>query len=321
MSWPSNYPDPPDEPAEKKVPSQPSQPGGLLKDFAVGFKLAATNFLSYSLAMIGIIFVTIVLLIIIVLAIVLPLLLTVGLPWLINLAISIEESFTSATQLSLVGLIMLLILPILGPFFIALGSLFGMSREVVESDGTYAESAFSWYRKKAFSLVGGGMLHFLVTLAPFIVAFIGIAYPTWNPPTNEQLRVIIPVGLLWVFLINGMLSLTFPGIIDGLSAVRAAGRSIRLTAQFPGRVLGAWSIMFLIVGLPIFSLIGELAFLFPPIIPIGLFEPYAGLIIISLLFYIIPAFSIVLTRIYMILTARVDATYTHDNSDTGGDTL
>ncbi len=319
MSWPSNYPDTPDEQPEKKVARPPPRPGGILKDFEVGFKLAVTNFLSYSLAMLGIILVTFIVLIIILLFIVVPLIIFFGVPALVSLVHYIEETFTQATQLSLVALIMILVLPILCPFFIALGSLFGMSREVVESDGTNAESAFSWYRKKALSLVGGGTLHFLVTLAPFIVAFIGIAYPTWNPPTNDQLRIIIPVGILWVFLINGMLSLTFPGIIDGLSAVRAAARSIRLTSQFPGRVLGAWLIMFLIVGLPIFSLINEIAFIFPSIIPIGLFEPYAGLIILILLFYVIPAFSIVLTRIYMILTARVDATYTHD--DSGGDIL
>ncbi|MFW9810399.1 MAG: hypothetical protein ACFFE6_13555 [Candidatus Thorarchaeota archaeon] len=319
MSWPSNYPDTPDEPVERKPSSPPPQPGGLLKDFAVGFKLAAKNFLSYALAMLGVILVTFVLLVIILLFIVLPIILTFGIPFLISLLMFIEETFTTATQLSLVGLILVLFLPILGPFFVALGSLFGMSREVVESDGTYAESAFSWYGKKALSLVGGGTIHFLVTLAPFIVAFIGIAYPTWNPPTNESLRLIIPAAVLWVFLSNGMLSLTFPGIIDGYSAVRAAARSVRLTAQFPGRVLGAWTIMFLIIGLPVFSLINEIAFIFPPFIPIGLFEPYAGLITLVLVFYVIPAFSIVLTRIYMILTARVDATYTVDSE--GGDTL
>jgi hypothetical protein len=270
--------------------------------------------------MLGVIFVTLVLLIIILLFIVVPLIVFVGIPALLSLVDYIVENFTQATQLSLVGLILILVLPILCPFFIALGSLFGMSREVVESDGTHAESAFSWYGKKALSFVGGGAIHFLVTLAPFIIAFIGIAYPTWSPPSNEQIRLIIPLGLLWIFLINGMLSLTFPGIIDGLTAVRAAGRSIRLTSQFPGRVLGAWSIMFLIVGLPIFSLINEIAYIFPSIVPLGFFEPYAGLIILTLLFYVIPAFSIVLTRIYMILTARVDATYTHD-SETGGDTL
>ncbi|MFW9768717.1 MAG: hypothetical protein ACFFEM_07820, partial [Candidatus Thorarchaeota archaeon] len=241
------------------------------------------------------------------------------LPFLISFAIYIEETFTTATSLSLVTLILLLVLPILGPFFVALGSLFGMSREVVESDGTYAESVFSWYRKKGLSLLGGGALHFIVTLAPFIIAFIGITYPTWNPPSNEVLQLIIPLGVLWVFLINGMLSLTFPAIIDGYSVVRAAARSVRLTAQFPGRVLGAWTIMFLIVGLPITSIISELAFLFPSFIPVHWFEPYAGAIILLLIFYVIPAFSIVLTRIYMILTARVDATYTLD--DSGGDTL
>ncbi|MFW9793850.1 MAG: hypothetical protein ACFFEE_06105, partial [Candidatus Thorarchaeota archaeon] len=209
MSWPSNYPDAPDEPVERKPPSPPPQPGGILKDFAVGFRLAAKNFLSYALAMLGVIIVTFVLLIIILLVILVPIIVTFGIPFLVSLAMYIEETFTTATQLSLVALIFVLVLPILGPFFVALGSLFGMSREVVESDGTFAESAFSWYSKKALSLVGGGAIHFIVTLAPFIVAFIGIAYPTWNPPTNEQLRYIIPAGVLWIFLSNGMLSLTF----------------------------------------------------------------------------------------------------------------
>ncbi|MFX1483310.1 MAG: hypothetical protein ACFFCP_08985 [Promethearchaeota archaeon] len=320
MSWPSNYPDEPDD-QPRKTSAPPPRPGGILKDFAVGFKLAATNFLSYALAMLGVIFVTIILLVIIVLLIVIPLLLTIGLPALIQIAIAIETTFTEATHLTLVTLILILVVPILGPFFIAVGSLFGMSREVVESDGTRAESAFSWYGKKALSLVGGGLIHFLVTLAPLIVAFIGIAYPTWNPPSNEDLRIIIPLVVVWIILINGMLSLTFPGIIDGLSAVRAAARSVRLTCQFPARVLGAWFIIVLIAGVPLLSLINGLAFLWDPIIPSELLEPYAGLIIIALVFYVIPAISIVLTRIYMILTARVDETYTLDSSEAGGDRL
>jgi hypothetical protein len=317
MSWPDNYPDPPDNDRKFTETSSAAPPPqtGILKDFQVGFTLAVKNILSFVLAMLGIILVTAILLVVILLFVIIPILFTMGLPFLIWLVESIVVGFQATSGLTLILLIMFLITPLLGPFFVALGALFGMARELVESDGTQAESAFSWYGKRGFSLLGGGMIHFLITLAPLILAFLTISYPTWNPPTNEELRILIPIIVAWVILVNGMLSLTFPGIIDGLSAVRAAGRSVRLTCQFPGRVLGAWLIIVLIAGVPLLPLFNELAFLWSPIIPAALLEPYTPLVILGLLFVVIPAVSIVLTRIYMILTAKVDATYTQGGGD------
>lgn len=316
MSWPSNYPDPSDD--DKKFTETSSaapSPSGILKDFKVGFTLAVKNILSFGLAMLGILFITIILLLVIVLFIAIPLLFTMGLPFIIMLAESIVAGFTATSGLTFVLLIMFLILPLLGPFFVALGALFGMARELVESDGTQAESAFTWYGKRGLSLLGGGLLHFIITLAPLIIAFLTISYPTWNPPTNEELQIIIPLIVIWIILVNGMLSLTFPGIIDGLSAVRAASRSVRLACQFPGRVLGAWIIIVLIVGVPLLPIFNELAFLWSPLLPESLLEPYRPLAIIALLFIVIPAVTIVLTRIYMILSAKVDATYTQGGGE------
>ena len=311
MSWPSNYPDPPDN--DRKVAETSTtapSPSGILKDFKVGFTLAVKNFLSFGLAMLGIILITLLLLLLIVLFILIPILFTMGLPFLLQLVEVIVNGFQATTGLTLVMLIMFLVLPILGPFFVALGALFGMARELVESDGTQAESAFSWYGKRGLSLLGGGAIHFLITLAPLVVAFLAISYPTWNPPSDKELQGIIPLIVVWIVLVNGMLSLTYPGIIDGLSAVRAAGRSIKLACRFPLRVLGAWLIITVLVTVPLIPVINEVAFLWGPIIPSELLEPYGALAILTLLFVIIPAVSIVLTRIYMILTAKVDATYT-----------
>jgi len=154
-----------------------------------------------------------------------------------------------------------------------------------------------------------------ITVAPIIIAFLSISYPIWNPPTGEELAIIIPLIVIWIILVNGMLSLTFPGIIDGLSAIRAAARSVRLTCQFPDRVLGAWFIIVIIVGVPLLPIFNQLAFLWSPLLPSVLLEPYRPLAIIALLFIVIPAVSIILTRIYMILTAKVDATYTQGGSD------
>lgn len=315
MSWPNNYPDPEDNDRKIAESSSSAPPQtGILKDFKVGFTLAVKNILSFGLAMLGIIFVTLVLLVVILLLIVVPILITMGVPFLIWLVQSLVTGFEASSGLALIFLIMFLVLPILGPFFVALGALFGMARELVESDGTHAESAFSWYGKRGLSLLGGGILHFLITLAPLILAFISISYPVWNPPSDQELRVLIPLILIWIIIVNGMLSLTFPGIIDGLSAVRAAARSVRLAAQFPGRVFGAWFIIVIIVGVPLLPTFNELASLWSPLIPLMYLDPYLPLIVVCLVFIVIPAVSIVLTRIYMILTAKVDATYTQ-----GGD--
>jgi len=313
MSWPSNYPDPEDNDRRFTETSSHAPPPqtGIIKDFKVGFTLAVKNILSFGLAMLGILLVTLLLIVLIALFILIPILFTMGIPFLVWFVESIVAGFSATSGLTLVMLIMFLVLPLLGPFFIALGALFGMARELVESDGTQAESAFSWYGKRGLSLLGGGMIHFLITLAPLILAFLSISYPTWNPPTNEELELLIPLIVVWIILVNGMLSLTSPGIIDGLSAVKAAARSVRLACQFPARVLGAWFIIVLMIAFPILPIINELAFLWEPLIVFQFFEQYSGLVIIILLFVVIPAVSIVLTRIYMILTAKVDATYTH----------
>jgi len=312
MGWPSNYPDPEDNDRRFTETSSPAPPQqtGIIKDFIVGFTLAVKNILSFGLAMLGILLVTIVLLVVILLVVIIPVLIFLGLPFLIWLVESVVAGFTETSGLYLVMLVLFLLIPLLSPFFIALGALFGMSREIVESDGTQAESAFSWYGKRGLSLLGGGLTHALITLAPIIIAFLSISYPVWNPPTHAELEIIIPLIIIWIILINGMLSLTFPGIIDGLPAIRAAGRSIRLTCQFPGRVLGAWFIIVLIVGVPLLPIFNELAFLWRPLMPALLLEPYRPLAIVALVFIVIPAVSIILTRIYMILTAKVDATYT-----------
>ena len=315
MSWPTNYDSSDDDRKFTETSSAAPSPSGLLKDFKVGFTLAVKNILSFGLAMLGILVLSIILLLVILLFILIPVLITLGVPFLIMMVEAIVEGFTATSGLWLIMLIMFLLLPLLSPFFVALGALFGMAREIVESDGTQAESAFSWYGKRGFSLLGGGLIHSIMTLAPLAVAFLAITYPTWNPPTNEELKVLVPLIIVWIILVNGMLSLTFPGIIDGLPAIRAAARSVRLTAQFPGRVLGAWFIIVLIVGVPLLPIFNELAFLWSPLLPYVLLEPYRPLAIIALIFIVIPAVSIVLTRIYMILTAKVDATYTQGGGE------
>jgi len=310
MSWPKNNPEP-----VKRKPKTPQGISALSKDIYVGFKFAVQNFLSYFLAMLGIILLTIIMVVLVLLLVVVPLIFFVGLPTFILWMTSFTVEVGTLEGTMFIAIILMFVLPILGPFFVAYGSLYGLSREIIESEATSAESAFSWYRKRALSLVGGGMVHFLISLAPFLIAIYAIFATSISVPTDEQLRLILPIGFIWIILSNGMLSLTFPGIIDGLSALSAAKRSVRLCCRSPGRVLGSWSVYVVLIGVPIITLIDDPLFDWIQIIPDAYLEPYTVLIVLLILFIVLPAMSITFSRIYLILTAQDESVYDNDDDD------
>lgn len=308
MSWPNNNPD-----MEKTRPVTKQGISAVPRDIILGFKFALNHFLAYFLAMLGIIILTVIMLLVVLLFVVVPLILFVGIPVLIFWITSFSIQVGTLEGTVLIGIVLLFVLPILGPFFVALGSLYGMSREIIESETTTAESAFSWYKKRALSLVGGGAIHFLISVTPFIIAIWIIFATSVTVPTNDSLRVILPMGVIWIILTNGMLSLTFPGIIDGLSAASAAKLSVRQCCRSPGRVLGAWSFYVVLIGVPIIAQINDPLFEWLHIIPSAYLEPYTAIIVLLTLFVILPAMTITFSRIYLILTAQDDAVYDNDD--------
>ncbi|MHA1134912.1 MAG: hypothetical protein ACTSSE_00335 [Candidatus Thorarchaeota archaeon] len=310
MSWPENNPKP-----VKRKPKTAQGISALSKDIYIGFKFALKHFLSYFLAMLGIILLTIIMVVVVLFFVVVPLVIFVGLPVIIMWVSSFGIEVGTLEGTMLISIVLLIVLPLLAPFFTALGSLYGMSREIIEGETTSAESAFSWYRKRSISLAGGGMVHFLISFAPFMIAIWAMFATAITVPTNAELRVILPVGFLWILLSNGMLSLTFPGIIDGLSAASAAKRSVRLCCRSPGRVLGSWVVYAIIIGVPIMSFIESSVFDWINIIPDGLLGPYSLLIVLLILFVVLPAMSITFSRIYLILTAQDESVYDDDESE------
>ena len=310
MSWPKNNPE-----QEKKQPKTAQGISALSRDIYLGFKFALKHFLSYFLAMLGIVLLTVVMVIVVLLFVVVPLVIFVGIPTLIVWITSFSIQVGTLEGIMLIVIILMIVMPILGPFFMALGSMYGMSREIIESETTSAESAFTWYKKKALSLAGGGMIHFLVSLAPFMIAIWAIFATAITVPTNAELRLILPIGVIWIILSNGMLSLTFPGIIDGLSAASAAKRSVRQCCRSPGRVLGAWSVYAILIGVPIMTLLDDPLFDWMQIIPSAYLEPYTLIIALLLLFVVLPAMTITFSRIYLILTAQDEAVYDNDDDD------
>jgi hypothetical protein len=287
----------------------------LPTDLEVGFKFTIKNLLSYILAMLGVVVVTGVLLIIILLFIIIPLIFIVGLPFFINWVVTFAVQISALSGILLISMLFIILSPILGLFFIAFGAAFGMAREIVESDGTTAEGVFTWYRKKALSFIGGGMIHFMISIAPFLIAIISILTPPLNLPNESDLAIILPLGIFWIILTNGMLSLTFPGIIDGLSAQKAARRSVRLCCKSPGRVLGAWTFFIGLIGIPLLLAIDYPSFQWINVILSGYLGAFMPVLSLLIVFFIFPMMSIVFTRIYMILSAQDEHVYHYGDID------
>ncbi|MGD9397125.1 MAG: hypothetical protein PVJ05_11900, partial [Candidatus Thorarchaeota archaeon] len=240
------------------------------------------------------------------------------------------EGWFAAGGVTIATGIFLIALPFVAPFFVASGALFGMAREIVESEGTSAEGVFTWYRKKFFSLAGGGIVLFLFILGPVMlvilgavalfgeqilnVAFIGVG------STNTLNPLIGALGVIWFVISTGLMTMLFPAIIDGHSVVEATRKSIKLGIQYFDRVFGAWlSYILLILALvsPLFIMAIPFMWESPMLamVPLGIYGVIMGLF---LAFVVLPALSIGLTRVYMILTADDEDIILEESDDESG---
>ena len=300
----------------------------ILDDLKISIKFALRNVISYVLAIIGVFLVTIILIAIVAAFVFVPMLLSSG--GLDSFTIWAEtfNEWSTAGGMTIATGIFLIALPFVAPFFVATGALFGMAREIVESEGTSAEGVFTWYKKKFFSLAGGGIMLFLFILGPIMlvilgsvflfgeqilnIAFIGIGSTTTMNP------LISGLGIVWFALSTGLMTMLFPAIIDGYSVIEATKRSIRMGIQYFDRVFGVWISYILLI----------LALLVPLIIvpfTLGTFEPalmfmgvYAIPMALILAFVLLPAVSIGLTRVYMILTAEDEDLILQEDEDEAG---
>jgi hypothetical protein len=220
------------------------------------------------------------------------------------------------------------------PFFVATGALFGMSREIVESEGTSVEGVFTWYRKKFFSLAGGGIMVFLFILGPVMLvilagvaifgdqilnlAFIG------GGSTASMNPLLSALAVIWFTLSSGLMTMMFPAIIDGHSVIESTKKSVSFGIKYFDRVFGAW-LSYILLILALVSPLIILAIISPffilgsnmlgGMIVLGVYGLFAALF---LAFIALPAMSIGLTRVYMILSADDEDLEPVEEEDEGG---
>ncbi len=286
----------------------------IFEDLKISFKFAVKNIISYLLAIFGVLIVSTVLIAIVGALIFIPIFFVIG--GFENL-VTYFESFGSTSDIGVSNIALgsiLFGLPFLAPTFVAFGAMFGMGREIVESEGTSAEGVFIWYKKKFFSLAGGGMILFLFVLGPLILALVGgislygeqflMMRLMHAGPVGIVNPIVIGLLLIWFAISTGLLSMLFPSIIDGYSVFESTKRSIRMSIKYFDRVFGVWMTFLLILGsvfLPIIAApfavgIGLLGF--------GIMMVYMLPAMLFLVFVFLPAMTIGLTRVYMIVTAE-----------------
>jgi len=272
----------------------------LMDDLKASFKLAVNNILSFLLGMIGVIIVTMLLMAAVAIAVVPVVIIFLGIEGMVNAISQLAPLMATESGAAAIifGVGMLVVLPFLIPFFVSVGALFGMGREIAESEGTNAEGVFSWYSRKFFSFVGGGLIIFLISMLPLALLMLALI-PMHGGSPGGPFAWVLPVGaFIWLTVSLGMLSMTYPAIVDGYSPIEATRISLKMGWTYFDRVFST-----------LLAFIGIIALLFVPFIvgallniPLGLFGGYAILASFFSGLVVLPAFIISLNRVYMILS-------------------
>ena len=303
----------------------------ILEDLKISYKFATKNVISYILAIIGVFIAAGILLVVVAAIVFVPFLFAIG---------GIEgftiwaESFGawSVTEgVNIAAGIFLFALPFIAPIFVAIGALFGVSREIVESEGTTAEGVFVWFKRKFFSLAGGGFMMFLIILGPILLVSIGAVFLFGDQVLNiafigfgtaNTLNPLLSgLLLIWFFISSGLMTMLFPAIIDGHSVIEATKKSIRMSIDYFDRVFGMWLaniLVLLVILLPILVTPFTLGFDGPALMVMAVYAIPMALILV---FVVLPAMSICLTRVYMILSAENDDLTPQERDDDGGPSL
>ena len=291
--------------------------GVLVEDLKVSFKFAVKNILSFLLGMIGVIIVTLVVMLIGFAIVSIPLLFALGGPegfvaFFESLGVVMEAIFVAQPDPAAALLGIFAIVLLVTPFFVAIGVVFGMGREIVESAGTSAEGVFVWYRKKFFSLAGGGIVIFAIIGLPLFLVY-GSLFLAGYVVTGLPASVLAALSAFWIIFSSGMMTMVFPAIIDNYSVLDATRQSIRLSLKYFDRVFSTWFAFILIIALMFAPVgIGIATFTVPSLgfDFIGA-AVYAAIAAFVLVLIVLPALVIALSRLYMILSG-IEVSAVHD---------
>jgi membrane-anchored glycerophosphoryl diester phosphodiesterase (GDPDase) len=271
----------------------------LTENLKVSFKLTFKNMISFILAILGILIVTLVLLVILIgIAAVLLIVLFNDYRGIEGIFILIEETSSDIVGLEVFPFILFVVMPVLAPFLMAFGALFGMGRELIESGGTSSEGVLIWYKAKFLSLAIGGLFYFSIIFLPLMSVYtVGYVYYNGADPGGFVIGIFVASAFVWIVLSGGVFIQIFPAIIDGHSVSNAIQLAWKITKKNFDRVFSVWISFVLILFALLYPLIlaPQLGYL------INYMTTYTVFTILLILFVVIPALVLAISRVYLLL--------------------
>ncbi|MFW9919937.1 MAG: hypothetical protein ACFFED_10075 [Candidatus Thorarchaeota archaeon] len=287
----------------------------IFDDVKGSFNGATNNVLSYFLAHLGMVVIALVLIAAVAVPIVTVLLLA-GPVALESWAISFTN-FGLSNPWLLIGGIYLAILPFMAVLFVVIGSIYGISKEVVETGKTTAESAFTWLRHHFLTFASAGVILSLIVLVPQGLVLATVAYLVGPVSTPLWISYASTVFVfVYSYITLGLTSMVFPAIVNGKGVQEAFFESYKLATQRFDRVFGIHTAIVLIglLTLAPFLAFAAWALVTPSILTIAaagvVLAGYAIVIAFFWLLFLLPTVYIAYVRVYMDLTGGVVAEVT-----------
>ncbi|MHA1904160.1 MAG: hypothetical protein ACXADL_12725 [Candidatus Thorarchaeota archaeon] len=214
--------------------------------------------------------------------------------------------FNDAEGVDIIWIIFTFGTMILLPFLIAIGTIFGMGQEIVESGDTLAEGALVWYKQKFGTLALGGFTQFSIIAIPIGIGYL-IAYQHYHPtvPSQSEMAVILFLTYIWIVISGGAISLTYPALIDGLPVHAALKRSFSMAFRHSKSVYSIW-FLFASMGLLLFCPVAMQDIFGMEFLAEVLYEIYIISAALILVFIITPIGVLATSRTYLILSAKFD---------------
>ncbi len=281
--------------------------GTIIDDMKASFKLASNNILSYFLAHLGMIVFLLFMLAIVAVPLV-AIVFAAGPAAIAAWGASLATWSTANLWAAGFTAAILIMLPLMALLFMVYGSIFGMTKEIVEKGSSSAESAFSWLRHNFITFAGTGVILSLIVIVPQLAVAAAVSYFSGFVVTG-----LTSVGLsififAYSFVTLGLTSMVMPAVVNGKGIQEAVMQSFKLSIERFDRIFGLLTAIVLL-GFLSFApiLIGAAAMALG--VSITLVGPWliAGAIwaVVAFLFWILlllPMTIIAFTRVYHDLT-------------------
>ncbi|MCF2136665.1 MAG: hypothetical protein K9W43_05415 [Candidatus Thorarchaeota archaeon] len=202
----------------------------------------------------------------------------------------------------------LILLPLGTLNVMLVGSIFGMSKEIIDADDTHAETAFSTFRHKGLSLGGAGLIMTTIIVLPQVLVFGIIGTLIGMPITGLASSILSIFSFVWTFITLGLLLMVIPGVLKNKSVQEAVIDSVNLARAHPDRVFGllaGFTVLLIISAIPAIIMgaapAGGWTFTASDPLRVGL-TVWLGVTGLAWVLLLFPMATIAITRVYYYMT-------------------